>query len=46
MPDLGPYATEVALAYAVSAVLLIALVARSIQRARASAKRLEEVERD
>lgn len=44
MPELGPYATEVLSAYAVSLILLAALIARSWQRFRAARARLAAVE--
>jgi heme exporter protein CcmD len=45
MPDLGQYAVEVGLAYAVSLVLLVAIVWRSVRRYRAVKAELERVER-
>lgn len=44
MPDLGRYATEVLSSYAVSLVLIVALVAVSVRRARAARRALDEVE--
>lgn len=44
-PDLGPYAAEVLSAYAVTAVLLAAIVGWSVVRARRAAARLRGLER-
>ena len=44
MPDLGTYAVPVLSSYAVSIVLLIAVVLGSIWKARRVRARLEEVE--
>lgn len=44
MPDLGPYAADVLTAYAVSLVLLAALVVLTVLRARRVARALEEAE--
>ena len=44
MPDLGPYATEVLTAYAVSLALIVAIVALSLARAGRMRRRLEEAE--
>ena len=41
MPDLGPYAAEVLLAYGASAVLIGGLVAASLAAARRARRRLE-----
>ena len=46
MPDLGPYAASVLAAYGVTALLLAALILRSLQRNAAARKRLAELERD
>lgn len=45
MPDLGKYATEVMSAYAVSLLLIVALVLVSWRRAQIVRARLREVER-
>ena len=45
MPDLGKYAEAVLSAYAVSVVLIVALVAVSILRARKVKAQLEAVEK-
>ena len=45
MPDLGKYADAVLSSYAVSIVLIIALVAFSVMRARKVRAQLDEVER-
>jgi len=45
MPDLGRYAVEVGLAYAVSLVLLVGIVWTSVRRYRAVKAELEQVER-
>ena len=45
MPDLGAYAAEVLSAYAVSGVLLAAVVGISVLQARRAKARLEDVER-
>ena len=45
MPDLGKYADAVLSAYAASIVLIIALVAVSVWRARIAKAALEEVEK-
>ena len=45
MPDLGPYAAEVLLAYAVTLVLLAALVWLSWRRHRAARRDTEQAER-
>ncbi len=44
MPDLGKYATEVMASYAVSLVLIVALVAVSVWRARSAKAALDAVE--
>ena len=44
MPDLGKYAVEVLSAYAVSLVLLAALIALTLRRGRAARAALREVE--
>ncbi|WP_407496577.1 heme exporter protein CcmD [Pseudooceanicola sp. MF1-13] len=44
MPDLGKYADAVLSSYAVSLVLLVALIALSIARSRRVARELHEVE--
>lgn len=44
MVDLGPYATEVLSAYAGGIALLIAIVVASVLKARAVARRLDEME--
>ena len=44
MPDLGKYADTVLSAYAVSLVLIVALVAFSVARARRVRRALDEVE--
>ncbi|WP_076448342.1 heme exporter protein CcmD [Roseivivax lentus] len=44
MPDLGKYADTVLSAYAVSLVLIVALVALSVMRARKVRRALDEVE--
>ncbi len=44
MPDLGKYAAEVLSAYAVTLVMLLAIVWLSIARARRVKRELEEVE--
>lgn len=44
MPDLGRYAFEVSLAYGVTLVLLAALVAFSVARARRIARELDAAE--
>jgi heme exporter protein D len=44
MPDLGRYAVEVLSAYAVSIVLLVAIVALSVARARRVRRDLDEAE--
>jgi heme exporter protein D len=44
IPDLGKYQTEVLSAYAVSIVLIVALVAISVVRSRKARAALEEVE--
>ncbi len=44
MPDLGKYAGTVLSAYAVSLVLIVALVAVSVMRARRMRRALQEVE--
>ncbi len=45
MPDLGKYAEAVLSAYAVSILLLVALVWISLRRARKVKRELEKVER-
>jgi heme exporter protein D len=45
MPDLGRYAVEVTLAYAVSLVLLVGIIWSSVRRYRAVKADLERVER-
>jgi heme exporter protein D len=45
MPDLGKYADAVLSSYAVSIVLILALVAFSVVRARKVRAQLDEVER-
>ncbi|MDX5382905.1 MAG: heme exporter protein CcmD [Rhodobacterales bacterium] len=45
MPDLGKYADAVLSSYAVSIVLILALVAFSVMRARKVRAQLDEVER-
>lgn len=45
MPDLGKYAVEVTLAYAVSLVLLTGIVVASVRRWRAVRAEMERVER-
>ncbi|QFT63428.1 heme exporter protein D [Roseivivax halotolerans] len=44
MPDLGKYADAVLSAYAVSLVLIVALVAFSVMRARKVRRELSDVE--
>jgi heme exporter protein D len=44
MPDLGKYAVEVLSAYAVSIVLLAAIVVLSVARARRVRRELDEAE--
>jgi heme exporter protein D len=44
MPDLGKYAVEVSLAYAVSLVLLAGIIGMSVRRYRAVKAELERVE--
>ena len=44
MPDLGPYAMEVALAYGVSLALLVGLLGLSIAQARRAKRRLIDSE--
>ncbi|QFS82717.1 Heme exporter protein D (CcmD) [Roseivivax sp. THAF40] len=44
MPDLGKYADTVLSAYAVSLVLIVALVALTVMRARKVRRALDEVE--
>ncbi len=44
MPDLGKYAVEVLSSYAVSLVLIVALVVVSVWRARAAKAALDQVE--
>lgn len=44
MPDLGKYADTVLSAYAVSLVLIVALVAFSVMRSRKVRRALDEVE--
>ena len=44
MPDLGAYAVEVTLAYAVSGLVLICFAAWSVWRARKVARALEVLE--
>lgn len=44
MPDLGPYALEVLLAYAGSFILVFAIVALSWRQSRISRQRLDEAE--
>ena len=44
MPELGPYAAEVLTAYAVTAALILGLVALSLSRAARVRRRLQEVE--
>ena len=44
MPELGKYASEVMSAYAVSLLLLAALVGLSLWRGRAARRALEETE--
>ncbi|MEM1129031.1 MAG: heme exporter protein CcmD [Pseudomonadota bacterium] len=44
IPDLGKYAVEVLSAYAVSLVLIAALVLRSVQRGHRIQRQLREVE--
>ncbi len=44
MPDLGPYTTEVLMAYAGALTLLAVLVIVSIRRARRVRRRLDEIE--
>ena len=44
MPDLGAYAVEVLSAYAVSLVLLVALVVLSVVRGKQVKRRLAEAE--
>lgn len=43
--SLGPYAFDILLAYALSAGLVIGLVAQSIRASRATKRRLEEAEK-
>lgn len=45
MPDLGKYADAVLSSYAVSILLILALVAFSVMRARKVRAQLEDVER-
>lgn len=45
MPDLGKYAEAVLSSYALSILLIVALVAISVRRARRVRAALEEVER-
>ena len=45
IPDLGKYAVEVGLAYAVSLVLLVGIVWLSVRRYRAVKAALDQVER-
>lgn len=45
MPDLGKYAEAVLSSYAVSVVLIVALVVMSVLRSRRVKKQLEEIER-
>ena len=44
MPDLGTYAVEVSLAYGVSLLLLVAIVALSVAQARRIKRLLDEAE--
>ena len=44
MPDLGPYAVEVLSAYAVTLLLLVALIAASIWKARRVLRQLRDAE--
>ena len=44
MPDLGPYALEVTLAYAVSLALLAGIVGLSVWQSRRMRRRLDEAE--
>lgn len=44
MPDLGKYAVEVGLAYGLSGVLILSLVALSVLRAGRVRRQLERVE--
>lgn len=44
IPDLGKYAVEVSLAYAVSLVLLAAVVALSVRQSRKVKRALDEAE--
>ncbi|MBT8413771.1 MAG: heme exporter protein CcmD [Boseongicola sp.] len=44
MPDLGTYAVEVSLAYGVSLLLLVAIVALSVAQARRTKRLLDEAE--
>lgn len=44
MPELGPYAAEVGLAYAATGVLLVGLVAYVLIRARRVRRALDELE--
>ena len=45
MPDLGPYAVHVLSAYAVSLVLLAAIIGLSVRRSRRVKAELERIER-
>lgn len=44
MPDLGKYAADVLAAYAVTLVILLAVVGLSVWQARRARRRLEEAE--
>ncbi len=46
IPDLGKYAVEVMSAYAVSLLLLAALIALTLRRGRAARDALRDVERE
>ena len=44
IPDLGKYAVEVSLAYAVSLAMLVGIVALSVRQSRKVKRALDEVE--
>lgn len=46
MPELGKYAAEVLSAYAVSLLLLVAIVALSLRKGRRARAALEQIERE
>ena len=46
MPDLGQYAVEVSLAYAVSLTLLFIIVGLTVRRSRRVKAQLEQVEKN